>query len=173
MKRYFALGALGLGLMVSPLLADFAQSAVPQNPKIGIIDIENTLSSTPAGKRANEQFEKTRKGKQATLDKQQGELKKAAADLEKQQAVLKPEVFKQKRDELEKKFVALQQTYVKLERELATDRTKLIQDLLKQAEPRIAKIAKAEGVHIIIDQSATVWADPTVNLTQKLNAEMK
>ena len=82
-------------------------------------------------------------------------------------------MFKAKRDELEKKFVALQQTYVKLERELATDRTKLIQDLLKQAEPRIAKIAKAEGVHIIIDQSATVWADPTVNLTQKLNAEMK
>jgi outer membrane protein len=159
--------------MVSPLLANFAQSAVPQNPKIGIIDIENTLSTTPAGKRANDQFEKTRKGKQATLDKQQNDLKKAAADLEKQQAVLKPEVFKQKREDLEKKFVALQQTYVKLERELATDRTKLIQDLLKQAEPRIAKIAKAEGVHLIIDQSATVWADPTVNLTQKLNAEMK
>ncbi|MGN6110916.1 MAG: OmpH family outer membrane protein [Kofleriaceae bacterium] len=159
--------------MVSPLLGSFAVSAVPSNPKIGIIDIENTLSTTPAGKRANEQFEKTRKAKQATLDKEQNELKKAGADLEKQQAVLKPDVFKQKREELEKKFVALQQTYVKLERELAADRTKLIQDLLKQAEPKIAKIAKAEGVSLIIDQSATVWADPAVDLTQKLNAEMK
>jgi len=175
MNRYLALGCLGLGLMVSPLLGGLhtAWTAVPANPKIGIIDIENTLSTTPAGKRANEQFEKNRKAKQAELDKQQTELKKAGADLDKQQAVLKPEVFKAKRDELEKKFVALQQTYVKLERELATDRTKLIQDLLKQAEPKIEKLAKAEGVTLIIDQSATVWSDPAVDLTQKLNAEMK
>ena len=175
MNRYLALGFLGLGLMVSPLLGALrgAQSAVPSNPKIGIIDIESTLSTTPAGKRANEAFEKTRKTKQAALDKQQGDLRKAADELERQRPVLKPDVFKTKREELEKKFVELQQTYVKLERELAADRTKLIQDLLKQAEPRIEKIAKAEGVTIILDQNATVWAEPSVNLTAKLNAEMK
>jgi len=174
MNRYLALGCLGLGLMVSPLLGErYAGSAVPSNPKIGIIDIENTLSSTAAGKRANDAFEKTRKAKQSELDKQQQDLKKAGADLEKQASVLKPDVFKQKREELEKKFVALQQTYVKLERELAQDRTKLIQGLLKQAEPKIAALAKAEGITLIIDQSATVWSDPAVDLTQKLNAEMK
>lgn len=173
MNRYLALGCLGLGLMVSPLLSGLAGSAVPANPKIGMIDIENTLSTTAAGKRANEQFEKTRKAKQGLLDRQQEELKKADADLVKQKAVLKPELFEAKRAELEKKFVDLQQTYVKLERELAQDRTKLIQDLLKSAEPKIAAIAKAEGVHLIIDQSATVWADPAVDLTAKLNAEMK
>jgi outer membrane protein len=173
MNRYLALGCLGLGLMVSPLLSSPATSAVPANPKIGVIDIEDTLSTTPAGKRANDAFEKTRKSKQAELDKRQEDLKKADADLDKQKTVLKPEMYAAKRQELEKKFVDLQQTYVKLERELASDRTKLIQGLLKQAEPLIAKIAKAEGVHLIIDQSATVWADPTVDLTAKLKAEMK
>jgi outer membrane protein len=173
MNRYLALGCLGLGLMVSPLLQGMAGSAVPANPKIGVIDIEDTLSSTPAGKRANDAFEKTRKAKQAELDKRQEDLKKADADLDKQKTVLKPEAYVAKRSELEKKFVELQQTYVKLERELATDRTKLIQGLLKQAEPLIAKIAKAEGVHLIIDQSATVWTDPAVDLTAKLKAEMK
>lgn len=173
MNRYMALGCLGLGLMVSPLLGGIGNTAVPASPKIGIIDIENTLSTTPAGKRANEQFDKTRKTKQTVLDKQQEELKKADADLVKQKAVLKPEVFESKRQELEKKFVELQQTYVKLERELAQDRTKLIQDLLKQAEPKIAAIAKAEGVSLILDQSAAVWADSALDLTQKLNAEMK
>lgn len=173
MNRYLALGCLGLGLMVSPILGGLATSAVPANPKIGLIDIENTLSSTPAGKRANDAFEKTRKAKQAALDKSQEDLKKADADLSKQKDVLKPEMYKAKRDELEKKFVDLQQTYVKLERELAADRTKLIQALLAQAEPLIAKIAKQEGVSLIIDKSATVWADPAVDLTPKLNAEMK
>ena len=176
MNRYAALGFLGIGLMVSPLLGGLGvnvSAAVPANPKIGIINIEETLSSTPAGKRANDAFEKTRKTKQGLLDKQQEELKKSDAELLKQKALLKPELFEQKRQELEKKFVDLQQTYVKLERELAQDRTKLIQDLLKQAEPKIAAIAKAEGVSLILDQSATVWADPAVDLTQKLDAEMK
>jgi outer membrane protein len=175
MNRYLALGCLGVGLMVSPLVGSLhlGESAVPANPKIGIIDIENTLSQTPAGKRANDQFEKTRKAKQSELDKQQNELKKAGADLDKQAAVLKPELYKAKREELEKKFVTLQQTYVKLERELAQDRTKLIQDLLKQAEPRIAKIAKAEGVSVILDMNATVWHDAALDLTKTLNAEMK
>jgi outer membrane protein len=159
--------------MVSPLLGGIGRSAVPANPKIAVVDIESMLSTTPAGKRAKDAFDKTRKAKQATLDKEQEDLKKADADLVKQKAVLKPEVFESKRQELEKKFVDLQQTYVKLERELAQDRTKLIQDLLKQAEPKIAAIAKAEGVSLILDQSATVWADPSVDLTQKLNAEMK
>ena len=175
MNRYLALGCLGLGLMVSPLLGALlgAESAVPSSPKIGIIDIENTLSSTPAGKRANEAFEKGRKQKQSDLDKRQGDLRKAAADLEKQQAVLKPDVFKAKREELEKKFVELQQTYVKLERALAEERAKLIQDLLKQASPKIEALAKAEGVNIIVDREAVVWADKAVDLTAKLNAEMK
>ena len=176
MNRYLALGCLGLGLMVYfcpwPLLGGLANGAVPA-PKIGVIDIDNTLSTTPAGKRANDAFEKTRKGKQAELDKHQAELKQAEVDLEKQKAVLKPEMYQKKREELEKKFVELQQTYVKLERDLAGERTKLIQDLLKQAGPKIEEIAKAEGVNLIVDREAVVWADKSIDLTEKLNAQMK
>jgi outer membrane protein len=157
--------------MVSPLL-NVARSAVPA-PKIGIIDLDNTLSTTPAGKRANDAFEKTRKTKQGDLDKKQEELKHATADLDKQKAVLKPDVYDSKRAVIEKAFVELQQTYVKLERELAGERTKLIQDLLKLAGPKIELIAKAEGVNLIIDREAVVFADPSIDLTQKLNAEMK
>ncbi len=172
MNRFAALACLGLGLMVSPLLSGMATSAVPA-PKIGIIDIDSTLSTTPAGKRENDSFEKARKAKQAQLDKHQDELKKADADLDKQKAVLKPEVYAQKRQELEKKFVELQQTYVKLERSLAEERAKLIQDLLKQASPKIEAIAKSEGVNVILDREAVVWADRSVDLTSKLNEQMK
>lgn len=172
MNRYLALGCLGLGLMVSPLLSGLSTGAVPA-PKIGVIDLDNTLSTTPAGKRANASFEKTRKTKQTELDKKQEELKKADADLDKQKTVLKPEVYAQKRQELEKKFVELQQVYVKLERDLAGERTKLIQDLLKQASPKIEALAKAEGVNIIVDREAVVWADKAVDLTAKLNEQMK
>jgi outer membrane protein len=159
--------------MVSPLLGGIGRSAVPANPKIAVVDVDNTLSTTPAGKRAREAFEKTRKAKQAALDKEQEELKRADADLVKRKAVLKPEMFDAERQALEKKFIELQQTYVKLERELAQDQAKLVQDLFEQARPKIALIAKAEGVTVVIDKGQTIYADPAIDLTQKLNAEMK
>src|SRR3569623_1053574 len=158
-------------MMESQQLSGLSTGAVPA-PKIGVIDLDNTLSSTPAGKRANAAFEKTRTAKQTELDKQQQDLTAADADLEKQKAVLKPDVYTAKRQELEKKFVDLQQVYVKLERDLAGERTKLIQDLLKLASPKIAAIAKSEGVNIIVAREAVVWADSAVDLTPQLNAQM-
>lgn len=172
MNRYLALATLGVGLMVSPLLGGLARSGVPA-PRIGVIDLDNTLSTTPAGKRANEAFEKTRKGKQAELDKQQQDLKAAAADLEKQKTVLKPEAYEQKSADLQKKFVDLQQVYVKLERDLAGERTKLIRDILKDAGPKIEQVAKDQGVNLIVDREAVVYADKSVDLTSALNALMK
>ncbi|MEO6776217.1 MAG: OmpH family outer membrane protein [Kofleriaceae bacterium] len=159
--------------MLSPLLTGLGHTAVPTSPKIGVIDLDNTLSTTPAGKRANDSFEKTRKSKQAVLDKQQDELKRAAADLEKQKAVLKPDAYASKRDELEKRFVALQGTLQQLEKDLSGERQKLMQDLLKQAQPLVDKLARSEGVTIIVDRQSVVWADPATDLTQKLNAQMK
>ena len=49
--------------------------------------------------------------------------------------------LEKRRQELEKKFVDLQQTYLKLEKDLQAERAKLIQDLLKQAGPKIEAIA--------------------------------
>jgi len=173
MKPHVAIGALGLGLMFSPLLTSMGRTAVPASPKIGVIDLDNTLSTTPAGKRANDAFEKTRKTKQIQLDKDQDDLKRAAADLEKQKAVLKPDAYAAKRDELEKKFMALQGTLQKLEKDLAGERQQLMAGLLKQAQPLVEKLAKAEGVTIIVDRQSVVWADPAADLTPKLNADMK
>jgi outer membrane protein len=173
MNRYTALGCLGLGLMVSPMLSGMATGAVPANTKVAVIDIERTLYETPAGKRANEAFEKLRKGKQADLDSKQKGLQKNAAELMKQKAVLKPEMFESKKTELEKQLVELEQTYKKLEQSLAEERTKLVSELLKKAGPIVTELAKAEGVSLIVDQSAVVWADPAVDLTAALNAKMK
>jgi outer membrane protein len=177
MNRTLAIALLGLGLLVSPvagsLLGGGSADAGPNQMKIASVDLEKTLYETPAGKRASEAFDRTRKSKQAELDKKQKELQKAAAELDKQAAVLKPDVLAQKKGVLEKQFVELQQVYVKLERSLAEERTKLVQDLLKKAGPIIEEIAKADGIDIVLDRSAVLWSVPAVDLTAKLNARMK
>jgi outer membrane protein len=176
MKRIAFVGLLGVALLAFPLVADVVrpvEAGGGTGVKIGVIDLERTLYDTPAGKRADEKFEKVRKKKQGELDKKQKELKKYAAELDKQATVLKPEVLKEKKAELEKKFVELQQLLVKLEKDLAGERTKLIESLLEQAGPYIEELAKSEGVDVIIDSSAVVWASKTIDLTDELHAKMK
>jgi outer membrane protein len=171
----FVLGSLGALLLAAPVLGlgDRQADAGATTVKVAVVNLEETLYDTPAGKRATEKFEKTLKKKQAELDKKQKELQKVAAELDKQATVLKPEVLKEKKEKLEKQFVELQQLYVKLERDLAGERTKLIQELLKQANPHIEKLAKDEGVDIVVDASAVVWSSDAVNLTEKLKKKMK
>ena len=166
------LALLGAAILTTTALAS-ADAAGPVAGKVGVVDLERTLYETPAGKRASDAFDKTRKSKQGELDNKQKELQKYAAELDKQSTVLKPEVLRDKRADLEKRFVELQQLYVKLERDLAGERAKLIQELLKKASPIIAEIAKGEGVSLVVDQSAVLWADPSLDLTAKLNARMK
>lgn len=166
---------LGAAVLLSPFFIDMARSAGPiaGGAKVAIIDLDRTLQETPAGKRASDAFEKARKTKQGELDKKQKELQRMGADLDKQKAVLKPEVEAAKRADLERKFVELQELYVKLERELASDRAKLITDILKKASPIIEEIAQAEGVTLVIDRSAVIFADKNIDLTEKVNARLK
>jgi Skp family chaperone for outer membrane proteins len=173
MNRYAALGCLGLGLMVSPLLGGIGRSAVPET-KLAVIDLRSLLETTPAGKRTKEAFEKSQKAKQATLSKGEDELQKAQADLIKRKPLLKPETFDAERQTLEKKFVDLQETKLKLERELAEDYTQLNKDLFeKQIKPKIALIAKAEGVTVVLDKGEMLYADSALDLTQRISADLK
>jgi outer membrane protein len=175
MKRLaLALAMLGCGLAVSPFVASsLAAGAGTGGTKIAVIDIERTLYETPAGKRASEKFKKALEAKQAELDKQQQQFQKDAEDLKKQATMYKPEVLKTKQDELGKRYVDLQNLAAKLEHDLAGERATLIQELLKQAEPIIDDLAKQEGVDLIVDQSAVLFADKKLDLTEKLDARMK
>ena len=171
MSRASLIALFGAALLAVPLMVD-AEAAGDQLD-IAVIDLDRTLRETPAGKRADTKFEKIRKKKQGELDKKQKELQKYAAELDKQATVLKPDVLKEKKAELEAKLVELQQLYVKLEKDLASERTKLVQDLLKQAGPHIEQIAQDKGVDLIVDAGAVVWANKTVDLTDALNKKMQ
>jgi outer membrane protein len=174
-NRISILALLGAALLAVPLIAELATpvEAAGSTLKVAVIDLDRTLYETPAGKRADEKFEKARKKKQSELDKKQKELQKYAAELDKQATVLKPDVLKEKKAELEKKFVALKELYLRLEKDLAGERAKLIEELLEQAGPHIEELAKAEGVDLIVDASAVVWANKAIDLTDELNAKMK
>lgn len=146
---------------------------MPTNPKIGVVDAQRIVDGSALGKRATEAFTKSRNARLAALEKRQDELEKANDDLIKQKGTMSADVFDTKRHELEKKYVELQQDFIKAEREFAQDRAKLTQDILSQAQTKIAALAKAEGVTVILDKQSSVWNDPATDLTARLLLDLQ
>ncbi len=171
MHRSLAIAFLGVAFIIGGMVTATAGNG-SGSFKIGYVDFDKILTQTAAGKRANKEFEKVLKAKQAKLDKEQKALQNYAAQLEKQRSILKPEVLKQKSQELQKRYVALQQTYATLERELAEKRTKLIREILKKAEPVIKSIAKQQGYQMIVDRSVVVWSDKGFDLTDRIKSRL-
>jgi outer membrane protein len=171
MKRTLPVLFLGVALIVFGLMP--ADAAAPGGvTKIGYVDLERTLRETKAGKQAQRQFDAVKKKKQAALDAKQKSFQKAVAELDRQRLVLKPDVLAKKQKELEKQYVEIQQTYAKLERELNESRVKLIQTILKKAEPAIKSIARKGGYAVILDRSAVVWGHQGVDITSQLNKRL-
>nr|HEX4315492.1 OmpH family outer membrane protein [Kofleriaceae bacterium] len=172
MNRFAAIALIGLGLVVAPLVVP-ALGAVPAQPKIGVVDLEKMLTDTPAGKRNMDQLQASQKAKQAELDKKKQAVMAANQELQKQQAVLKPEALQKKRDELQQAYIELGQLASKLEHELSDANAQATKAVLVQAEPLIKDLAKAEGCTLIVDARELVWVDPSLDLTDKLDAKMK
>jgi outer membrane protein len=171
MNRTLAIAFLGVALIIAGMVrADASGSSAT---KIGFIDIERTLSETPAGKRASKRFERTRVTKQKEFDSKQKALQAAAAQLNQQRAVLKPEVIERRQAELEKLYVEVQELLYALEKDLASERAKLLSDLMGQASPIIAELAKRRGYSVVLERSSLLWADDALDLTAEVNKRMK
>jgi outer membrane protein len=175
MKRSLPLLFIGLSLIVFSMLpADSVVAAGGSSAgRVGFVDLQRTLLETSVGKKAKKSFEATKAKKQADLDKQQKDFQKAAAELDRQRMMLKPDVLEKKTRALEQQYVAVQQTYAKLERELAEAQGKLIKNILEKAAPVIKSIATKGGYSLVLDRSAVLWADDSVDLTDELNKQIK
>src|SRR5579883_2813442 len=134
MHKYTALGFLGVGLMVSPLLTHLAGSAVPVSPKIGAIDMQRTFQDSGAGKRANAAFVAKQQQKQTEIKQKEKDFNDAQAALEKQKTMLKQDVYDGKKQDLYKQYLELQKAAAKADQELALEEQKTLDALLTQAE---------------------------------------
>lgn len=150
-----------------------ALPAAAHADRIGFVDYERVLRESPAGKRASSKFEKSLKKRQGELDKQQKALQADAKKLERQASALKPDVVQKRQRELEARFLEVQKTYQKLEKELAIQRTRLIQDVIKQSQPVVEDLAAKGGFDMVLDRSAVVWAASGRDLTEQIIKRLK
>jgi outer membrane protein len=174
----------------APLAAQQKPAAKPSQPKpaadaadaagatrIGFVNIQAILKSTPGYAKAESTFAKELDGYRSEVQKLQAGLDSAAQDFEAQSAVLSPTQRTQRRKDLEGQQEKLQQRTQELQQKAASRERELLDPIQARVNSVIEGIRAAGNYAIIFDVSAAgngiVTGDKALDLTQRVLQQLQ
>lgn len=168
MKNYLSI--LGLAVVFFTLLA-FPAFATPE--KIGIVNVEEVLVTSEAGKAANEDLKKIYERNKAAIEQKEKQLQKMKDELEKQRPILKEKVLKEKEQAYQKEFRMYQDLVKDANEEMQSRRQELFNRYYPEIIKIIQNIGEKEQFTLIVDISTIpiVYFDKEKNITRKVLEE--
>jgi outer membrane protein len=155
-------GALLIGLMVSPVLAD--------EVKIGYVDLQRALNDSNAGKRARDEFKVQVDKAQASLKKQKDELDALREQLEKKSLVMKDEERRNMEKELARKGRDFERAYKDSQGDLQAKDNELTAGILRDLQKVIKEYGDKQGYTLILENSsnAVLYGAKDADLTDQI-----
>ncbi len=159
-------------LHVAALAAAAALYAVPAHAraeqKIAYVDLQRALNEIEEGKAAKANLKREFDQKQKLLDGKKAEFDRLRTDFEKQSMVMSEQARKEKQGELERKGGELQGFFVQLQKELSEREREATRGIFEKMHALVREIADAEGVSMVVQAEALVYATPSLDITNEL-----
>ena len=169
LRRLLTASALALGVAgasLTPALMAPAQAAVPKVRGVAVVDMQKVLNDTKQGVAARKKLEDSSKAKQEKLD---GKRKKLEADQGKLKN-LSGEKLAQAEESLQKDYMEMQQIYMTMQQELAQQEGRVLEDIYKNCQSVIDKIAAEMELDLVLirDETTVLFANPKFDLTNRV-----
>ena len=165
--KYVLLAGL---IAAMPVLAQAAD-------KIGVVNSENVLMNSDAGKRAVQELQGKTTAKQQEMARQGDELKKMNDNFVKQSVTLSAEAKAKMQGEMEAKYKKMMDDQTAFQQQMAQESNKVLQPLQKLFEQVVADYAKKNGFSVIIEQRAVLYSasgqDITADISKEFDAASK
>ena len=139
--------------------------------KMGFVNIKTIIEKTKEGKAAKAKLEKIFKRGSKQLEKQAKDLARMKKELEQRSSVLSDSVKAKKFAEFELGRRKYQEMLGKNNIELQKKEKELTLPLLKKIERIVKKIAQKDKYTIIFQSEQVVWADKSIDLTNRVIKE--
>jgi outer membrane protein len=154
-----AAAVLALGLAAAPAAAE---------QKLAFVDLQRALNEVEEGKAAKATLKREFDQKQKTLDEKKTELDRLGADFEKQQSVMSDDAKRERAGDLQRKGLELQQVYVQMQKELSERERETTRGIFEKMNAIVREIADQEGVAMVVQAEALVYAVPSLDITNEL-----
>lgn len=141
-----------------------------QEGKIGVIDLQQVVAGSKAGKAAKAQFEGEFKQKQQIIESKMAQLDRLKNEFIQNGPVMNEATRKQKADQIEQLDKELQRSRADFRDELQKKDLELLEKIFKDLDGILKSIGNSEGYTVILErgQGGVVFASPTIDITQKV-----
>lgn len=143
-----------------------AQAAVPSVGRVAMVDMQRVLNETKAGRKARKRLEQSSAAKQKKFDKRRAEIEAGAAKLRS----LKGQQLAAAQEKLQQESMELQSMLMALEQELSQQHNKLLEQMYRNAQSIVAKLAKDKGLDLVLvrDQMTVIYAKDSLDITDEV-----
>lgn len=156
------------------ILFAFSASAFAET-KIAVVNTQEALAQSVAGKAAQDQLTKKFDSMKADLERRKAEIEKMRDELQKQSMVMSMEAKQDKELEFKRKVRDLQDTDQAYKQKLAMERNSIFQPLLKTLGDTIREHGQKHGYTLIIEKSPSIsgliYNDEAVDITAAIVKE--
>ncbi len=153
--------AFAMGVLATPAFAHAQQ-------KVAYVDLQRALNEVEEGKAAKASLKREFDQKQKMLDDKKAEFEKLRGDFEKQSVVMSDQARKERQGDLEKKGLQLQALFVQLQKELSEREREATRGIFDKMHAIVREIADQEGVSLVVQAEALVYAQPSLDITNEL-----
>ncbi len=121
--------------------------------KIGIVDMQRTLQTVEAGKKAKSQLEKEFNAKKKELQTEEAAIKKMGEEFKKQSLVLSDDARMKKQGEIQERIMKFQETTARSQAEIQQKEGELTEPIITKIRKLIAELAKKKGYSVILEKN--------------------
>ncbi|GMV51267.1 MAG: hypothetical protein NBKEAIPA_02190 [Nitrospirae bacterium] len=166
----------GMAVVLVAVAAWFAQSAeAADRIKVGMMDQQQVIERTVAGKRALEELKSYSLTRQKIIDSDDQELKQLEKDVQDQ--ALSEEVRKEKQDQFRTKLEAYQRRIQDFNREVQEKQRAMVAEYAQKIRAAAEAVAQKEGYAAVLDRGSestvkiVIYGHPSVDLTEQIIKE--
>jgi len=180
MSRFHKLGrlvsaaALSAAIALGPAAAQTA--APPPAPVIVMVDMQQLVYNSTAGKGVQGQMDKQRQAFSKEVAAQEDELQKARAELERQRATLPPDQFEAKGRQFQQRLQELDRTVQAKQKAWQAVYSEAMNKVEEGALQVVAEIAAEHKANLVIQKAAIIFGkdgfDITADAMQRLDQRL-
>lgn len=160
------------GVLLALMFTFFSFSAVADETKIGVVDLQKIMQTATQMKTIQEKLEKEFKPRRDKLVAMEDGLKKDMEKFKRDSAVLSQS---QKKD-LEKKIVTTQQLFERegqqYQQELSTAHNEAMEEFYNKIRAAIAKVAQSDKYDVVLQKDAAPYSADKLDVTAKVMQEI-
>ena len=153
-------------------LTIFTAVSESASPGIGVVNLQQVLDKSSVGVAAKKKMEEKMKEFKASLDKEKEEVLALQKEMQKKADTWNEETQKEKALELQrrKRDSRVKQDDANLE--MRNLQEKHLAPIMKELEGIVEEVAKAKGVSAIIPNTAVLYFDKSVDMTEDVTAAL-